>query len=482
MTLTLRARGGRLLAGLIAGVILSVSVSTYLAPPIWEADLDPSRFRHVKGYEYEIPYNPPPVFSLRSDPTRRLSKGIRFRLLEDARALGPELLRPVKIAEQGMGRFSYWRRHVFFSASDNSDPRSNGRTYRVAFPLYVSPYVMGAALFVFLLAVAGIERAARFARKIAKPAIAIAFGLTLAVSGAELFLRSDLAKTKLVGVLGGYENFPERLRPTLNSHGFRDVEHTVAKPAGVVRIIVLGDSMTFGHGVADDEIWPRRLAELAGPQVEIIIMAQNGWGTADHLDVLRRKGIAYDPDLVAVGVVENDLQPPMWEPSGIQADWLIFRTLASRLYLFRWMDYEINRFADRLGWRYNYDQWLSDSFDPARDYFPRWQRTVAEFRDLLQQAGVPGYAFVLTSPIRPSGEVNAQRYETLRQEFAKNGFVSVNLQPAFVHEFGPDGGKHLWALPNDPHPGPVLQQFFAREIWAALAPAVRTSRARNAAR
>ncbi|MGM4961923.1 hypothetical protein AB7714_00320 [Tardiphaga sp. 1201_B9_N1_1] len=36
-----------------------------------------------------------------------------------------------EIREAGNGRFSHWGAVVYFSASDNTDPRSNGRTYAV---------------------------------------------------------------------------------------------------------------------------------------------------------------------------------------------------------------------------------------------------------------------------------------------------------------------------------------------------------------
>ena len=35
------------------------------------------------------------------------------------------------IRELGQGRYSHWGRRIYFAASDNSDPRSNGRRYRL---------------------------------------------------------------------------------------------------------------------------------------------------------------------------------------------------------------------------------------------------------------------------------------------------------------------------------------------------------------
>jgi MoaA/NifB/PqqE/SkfB family radical SAM enzyme len=55
-----------------------------------------------------------------------------FEVWEDERRLGPGMQRHDDIRALGQGRFSIWGRQVYFSASDNSDPRSNKRSYRLA--------------------------------------------------------------------------------------------------------------------------------------------------------------------------------------------------------------------------------------------------------------------------------------------------------------------------------------------------------------
>jgi len=54
-------------------------------------------------------------------------------LFEDGNPLGPPRSIHADIREGGGGRFSHWTREtLYFSASDNTDPRSNGRRYEVA--------------------------------------------------------------------------------------------------------------------------------------------------------------------------------------------------------------------------------------------------------------------------------------------------------------------------------------------------------------
>jgi hypothetical protein len=45
----------------------------------------------------------------------------------------------------------------------------------------------------------------------------------------------------------------------INSHGTRGPEFAAQKPAGTLRVLSLGDSRTFGWGLADDETYSRRL-------------------------------------------------------------------------------------------------------------------------------------------------------------------------------------------------------------------------------
>lgn len=51
------------------------------------------------------------------------------QVFEDGRPLGPGHAGHADIRALGAGRFSHWKGQLYFSASDNSDPRVNGRRY-----------------------------------------------------------------------------------------------------------------------------------------------------------------------------------------------------------------------------------------------------------------------------------------------------------------------------------------------------------------
>lgn len=51
-------------------------------------------------------------------------------LYEDDKPLGPPHTLHNDIREKGEGRYSHYHAWIFFSSSDNSDPRTNGKVYK----------------------------------------------------------------------------------------------------------------------------------------------------------------------------------------------------------------------------------------------------------------------------------------------------------------------------------------------------------------
>lgn len=101
----------------------------------------------------------------------------------------------------------------------------------------------------------------------------------------------------------------------INGNGFRGEAYPTEKPKGVVRILGLGDSFMFGWGVNDEEPY-MRLIELRlreeFPQFgwQVINTAVPGYNTVMEVAAFKEKGLAYEPDLVLIEFVENDLNLP----------------------------------------------------------------------------------------------------------------------------------------------------------------------------
>jgi len=144
-------------------------------------------------------------------------------------------------------------------------------------------------------------------------AVSLAAALTLLDAGiriADLRFRPMRSRANDDAIL---ERAEFRTHVVTNAEGFRERRVPGAKPAGVMRIVVLGDSFTQGYGVEEDEAYPRvleRLLDARDPKrrYEVINLGVPGACTVDYVPNLRDVGLAYEPDLVLVGLMANDVQ------------------------------------------------------------------------------------------------------------------------------------------------------------------------------
>ena len=87
----------------------------------------------------------------------------------------------------------------------------------------------------------------------------------------------------------------------INSKGLRDDETSYEKPEGIFRIVLLGDSRTFGYGVPIEKHFST-LLEGYFKGLEVINMGVSGFGVDQELLYLRSEGFRYEPDIVLVYV------------------------------------------------------------------------------------------------------------------------------------------------------------------------------------
>lgn len=111
-----------------------------------------------------------------------------------------------------------------------------------------------------------------------------------------------------------------RLRPNLNLQvwpgeplrtnrlGIRD-EELGPKKADVPRILSLGESTTWGHGVRAAESYTELLPGLMKRPVEAINAGTPAWSIWQSAQYLQREGMALQPDMVLVYHLANDFLP-----------------------------------------------------------------------------------------------------------------------------------------------------------------------------
>ena len=103
-----------------------------------------------------------------------------------------------------------------------------------------------------------------------------------------------------------------------DAHGFRRPEDWDYEPTETdrMRILFLGDSVTLGWGVDDEDTWVRRLERSTraadGRQLRCLNAGHLMFDTVQESSLLRAWGPEHRPELVVVTFVFNDLQPT-WE-------------------------------------------------------------------------------------------------------------------------------------------------------------------------
>jgi GDSL-like Lipase/Acylhydrolase family len=102
----------------------------------------------------------------------------------------------------------------------------------------------------------------------------------------------------------------------INERGYRGESFAISKPAGVVRIVVLGGSSAFDAGSDEAHSWPHlvheQLQARGYKQVEIINAATPGHATWDSLGRLYSEIWIFEPDYIVVYHAWNDLKYFGW--------------------------------------------------------------------------------------------------------------------------------------------------------------------------
>lgn len=104
-----------------------------------------------------------------------------------------------------------------------------------------------------------------------------------------------------------------RIKININSQGLRDREYSMQKPAGVKRLLILGDSYAEAFQVeledSFQEILETRLNAHPGKyRYEVINGGVAGFGTDNELLFYRHLGRRYAPDVVILAFVANDVR------------------------------------------------------------------------------------------------------------------------------------------------------------------------------
>lgn len=271
-----------------------------------------------------------------------------------------------------------------------------------------------------------------------------------------------------------YELIPDNPKAEINADGYRGPRYPEEKPPGVRRLVGLGDSSFFGWNVPESDTCLRRLEGLLrsgrSTPVEVVNLAVPGYNSHQELELLRTRGLRFDPDLIVLGYDHNDSQPVIGQdrsasllPDGYGRNPLgseLLRYVSRKLYLMR--------FADETRWEGN----------PVEG--PLWDRhleALAEIARLTREAGIPVVvvlydAWITRDDNRPS-EHYRRLHERLLPFFKQHGFYVVDCYDLFqdyMRRSQRQDTKSLWVsiLYHDGHPNARAHRMIAEALYAKI--------------
>ncbi|HWP64415.1 MAG TPA: SGNH/GDSL hydrolase family protein [Candidatus Limnocylindria bacterium] len=105
------------------------------------------------------------------------------------------------------------------------------------------------------------------------------------------------------------------VRYEINSAGFRGAPPAPRKEAATLRIAVLGDSVTFGYGVNQEDTFSTLLAErlardVPARRIEVLNLGVSGYNPYTEAALFADLGPTLAPDVVLVQFCINDLNDP----------------------------------------------------------------------------------------------------------------------------------------------------------------------------
>lgn len=224
----------------------------------------------------------------------------------------------------------------------------------------------------------------------------------------------------------------EKVWVRTNNFGMRDTEPVPLDDDSVFRIVVLGDSFTFGYRVTGEETYPSVLEARLNQgydekQFDVLNMGVSGYNTQDEALVLEHKGLAWKPDLIILGYVLNDP-----ETGPVQPLTSYFQEPAV------WQRFHLARLIAQV------KHGLDVKFLGGGDYYrylhaeghEHWQSVVSgleEIRLLTEERQIP--VLVVVFPERPEKRWGSYLYDDLHQQVVdisrEKDFAVIDLLERF---------------------------------------------------
>lgn len=278
-----------------------------------------------------------------------------------------------------------------------------------------------------------------------------------------------------------YDPSTGKVKTRTNSAGFRGTRELEAHRSGIVRLLVLGDSTTFGLGVDEDETYGSHLermlqAHLNRP-VEVLNLGVPGYATAQERLLLQRYYRELKPDLVIVGFfARNSFEAPggndivenfyfdSWRQTGHSENNLADLSLPRRTRFWLMMNSNLYRLAEPLfamPLKYLLKKFSMES--PNRNLERAWAVTETELTLLDRDFGAARTKGVLLWIAFPDDV--AEKNKDVLERVERLGLQNFDVVDST--EWLPDAARNYF-LPHDFHWNRLGHERVARGLFEVI--------------
>jgi hypothetical protein len=238
-----------------------------------------------------------------------------------------------------------------------------------------------------------------------------------------------------------------------NALGFRSPEIAQKAEAGTARIAFVGDSITLGWGVAENETFAQQIVDAlvnSGHKVEAFNLGVGNYNTSQELALFHDVGAGLRPDIIVLCYFINDAEPM---PQYSSDDWLSEHSAAWVVFRYR-IDSLLRTFGEAPDWKQYYRALYRPDAAGWAETRHALSRFAATARDLGAELVVFNIPELRELKPYPFAEVTAQ----VRTVVERDRVAFVDLLPT-VENLEPSS---LWVTVPDPHPNGKANSSFVR--------------------
>jgi lysophospholipase L1-like esterase len=298
-------------------------------------------------------------------------------------------------------------------------------------------------------------RHAGLGRKLLTALVSLIVALALGELALRLVGSGDGASSGNTGAYADYHRgFHASIRDQMDARGFRGALRPT--PEGAIRILVIGDSMIFGYGLANgSDTFPAQLeAQLSdrpGQPIAVLNAGRPGADTAEHLAIFEELVDVVDPTVVVLAYCINDaIDRPLKRAYFANRRWLplISDNVGRWSELWRRSESAWMRASERLGWRRDWTDTIASLYAPSSERLVRHRRDIERFVTAVRARGLPLVVVVFPFFEHLEAYPLAEAHAVVDGIFAELDVPSFDLLEVFA---GSDA-RPWQVAPHDHHP------------------------------